>query len=63
MEPDDTKKIIDEINILKKEKIEKENNLNKIQTLLNKTEAQLNSLTNDEIQFNMGDIKDNSNSN
>jgi hypothetical protein len=62
IDPEEKKRVVNEINILKAEKTKKEVDLSKLKNLLNKTQIQLAGLENDDLKFNFADVNNSTNS-
>ncbi len=59
IDPEEKKKVVNQLNVLKEEKIKKEADVKKLSDLLFKTQTQLDSLSDDQLAFNFGDLKSN----
>ena len=57
IDPEEKKKVVNQLNVLKEEKIKKEADVKKLSDLLFKTQTQLDSLSDEQLAFNFGDIK------
>jgi hypothetical protein len=57
VDPDEKKRLSRELNTYEKEKTKKESDVVKLMSVMNRTETELKSLENDELNFNLADAK------